>query len=395
MNVYLFTQQIDTLQKRLTKLYQNTNTSLQQPDLLLPTVIKELGVSSEKLQIATEELLQQNDELTTLRDHLEAEHQRYRELFNFMPDAYLVTDGQGKILETNRAAATLLGVEQSSLPGKLLVTVIPIEKRPAFRSQLNRLQQCDGVQKCTICLQQRQSGSLEAAVTVAPVRDVSGMLVALRWILRDITAIKRSELLLSTPEYDPCPDHPQHFYFKGDLIPLQPEKLWLVRHGLVKVSTINERGEEVLLGLLGPTMAFGSNLTDLPTYQAIALTPQVELASISCSEITASPKLATAVLPQISQRLRQTEALLAISGRRQAKDRLYHLLLFLKQQFGQPLAQGTRLSIRLTHQDLADACCTTRVTITRLLGKLQQQGYITFDTQNHMIFLCTDEGMRG
>jgi len=104
-------------------------------------------------------------------------------------------------------------------------------------------------------------------------------------------------------------------------------------------------------------------------------------------QIAASPGLARTLLHQIIQRLRQTESLLAISGHLHVKDRFYHLLQLLKQQIGQPVAQGTRLSIRFTHQDLADACSTTRVTITRLLGQLQQQGSITFDSNKHIIQL--------
>jgi CRP-like cAMP-binding protein len=96
-------------------------------------------------------------------------------------------------------------------------------------------------------------------------------------------------------------------------------------------------------------------------------------------------RLSQSFLPKITQRLRQTEALLAISGKRQVKERLHYFLQFLKQEIGQPMSQGIRLSVRLTHQDLADACCTTRVTITRLVGKLQQQGKIAFDSKHHMI----------
>ena len=61
------------------------------------------------------------------------------------------------------------------------------------------------------------------------------------------------------------------------------------------------------------------------------------------------------------------------------------LLLLLKQEIGQPVPQGTRMSVRFTDQDFAEACSTTRVTITRLLGQLQQQGRITLDSQNHII----------
>ncbi|WP_446344913.1 hypothetical protein [Coleofasciculus chthonoplastes] len=35
---------------------------------------------------------------------------------------------------------------------------------------------------------------------------------------------------------------------------------------------------------------------------------------------------------------------------------------------------------------MANACCTTRVTITRLFSQLQQQGKITFDAQRHLVW---------
>ncbi|WP_370589462.1 replication/maintenance protein RepL [Tychonema sp. LEGE 07203] len=38
------------------------------------------------------------------------------------------------------------------------------------------------------------------------------------------------------------------------------------------------------------------------------------------------------------------------------------------------------------HQDIANAICTTRVTVTRMLGKLQQQGLISRSGDRHLIF---------
>ncbi len=387
MNVDIIVQQVQALQGRLDKLYQNTNTSPPPTDWLLPTALKELGTTSEELQVAAEELLQQTEAVAFLQQQLQAERQRYQDLFEFMPDAYLVTDADGKIQEANHAAATLLGIEQLNLRGRLLINFVPVEKRSTFRSKLNRLHQYSRVQDFTISMEPRTDEPFEAALTVAPVRDSLGQLIALRWILRDITAMKRAQSAEDSQEYDPRQDRPKHVYLKGDLIPLEPEQLWLVRHGLVKLSTMNELGEEVLVGLIGSSMPFGSSLTDLLTYQAIAVSEKVELVRISLSEITACPKLAQALLPQISQRLRQTESLLAISGKRRVQERLHQMLLFLKDKFGQKVGQGIRVSIRLTHQELADACCTTRVTITRELGKLQKQGKITFDSHNHIVIL--------
>jgi len=102
-------------------------------------------------------------------------------------------------------------------------------------------------------------------------------------------------------------------------------------------------------------------------------------------DISASPQLAQALLPRINQRLRQTEALLALAGRRYVKDRPHQLLVLLKQELGQPGDQGICLNARLTHDELASACGTTRVTITRLLSEWRPQGWLSFDSDRQPV----------
>ena len=387
MKVEMFVQQVQDMHGRLNELYQGASTSIQlQSDLLLPVAFKELGMASEALQVASEQLFQHTEELAAAQAQVEAERQRYQDLFEFMPVAYLMTDTQGKIQEANRAAAKLLNVELSLLVNKLLVSFIPIQDRQVFRYKLNQMCSCDSVQEWTLRLQPGKGQLFDAALTVAPVRNSQGNLVSLRWILRDITEHKRAQLALKCHDYDPTQNRLKHFYSKGELISLEPDQLYIVCQGLVKLSTMNEKGEEIVVGLAGSSMPFGSSMTSLPTYSAIALSETVELVAIPLTEISASPRLAQALLPQVSERVRQTECLLAISGKRHVKERLYYLLLFLKQEIGQTVAQGTRLAVRLTHQDLADACCTPRVTITRLLSQLQQQGKIKFDSKHHILF---------
>ena len=57
----------------------------------------------EELRVADEELRVQNDELAASRDMIELERQKYHDLFNFAPDAYIVTDIKGMIREANVA----------------------------------------------------------------------------------------------------------------------------------------------------------------------------------------------------------------------------------------------------------------------------------------------------
>lgn len=389
MKVETFAQQVQDIHGRLSELYQGAIASAESPpNSLLPIAFKELGTASEALQIAAEQLFQHTDELTAIRAQVEAQRQRYQELFEFMPNAYLVTDAQGKILEANRAAALLLKVEQSFLLDKILVSFIPPPDRPAFRSKLAQLHPSSWSHEWRLRFQPRKNEVFDAAMSVAPVRNSQGKPITLRWIVRHITLAKPTRLALKSNDNDNDvnQERPKHFYSKGEIIPLESSFIWLVHRGLVKLSTMSERGDEVLVGLAGTSMVFGSSMTSLPTYQATALSDNVELVTIPLSEIAASPCLTQTLFPQMTKRLRQTESLLAISGKRHVKDRLQHLLLFLKQDFGYSVGQGTRLSIRLTHQELADACCTTRVTITRLLRQLQQQGVIAFDSK-HLIIL--------
>ncbi len=76
-------------------------------------------------------------------------------------------------------------------------------------------------------------------------------------------------------------------------------------------------------------------------------------------------------MSQLSQRLIKAQQLLSITGIRKMRERLWQLLLMLKEEMGQSVSDGTRLTIRFSHQNLAQIICTTRVTVTRILGDFQ------------------------
>ena len=175
-----------------------------------------------------------------------------------------------------------------------------------------------------------------------------------------------------------------HFYARGEEIPLVSQGVWQVCQGLVQLSTLCQNGEEVWLGWAEPSTFFGHWFSLLQSYQATALT-DVYLTWFSLTEINSSERLAQTVLQQMVRRMRQTEALLAISGQRRVEERLQQLLLLMKREIGQPVVEGTRLGVRLTHQNLANAIGTTRVTVTRLLSKLKSEGAIILDRDRHII----------
>ncbi|MBD2725011.1 PAS domain S-box protein [Nostoc sp. FACHB-892] len=384
MNIEKFIQHSETLHNRLADLYQTASVLPWISPDLLPHAFKELYNTSKVVQLAAEELHQQNEELIQTRNCLETERQYYQELFEFAPEAYLVTNIEGIIQDANFTAAKLLNVSKQLLVGKPIISFVPLEERQHLRSELIQLSQSDRVKELLIRLQQRHGDFFDAALTVAVARNPQGKATSLRWVLRNISERKRVESAVVKNDSDFSHDRPVQKYSKGETILLNPLVILYVCQGLVKLSTYCETGEEVLIGLATAGMVFGSSLTSLNIYQATALS-DVELVSIYAAEIAASPNLSHILLPKINQRLRQTESFLVICGRRRVQERLHHLLQLLKQEVGESVPGGTRLNVRFTHEDIASACCTTRVTITRLLGKLQEEGKISFDLNKHMI----------
>jgi CRP-like cAMP-binding protein len=187
--------------------------------------------------------------------------------------------------------------------------------------------------------------------------------------------------LLETPE-----GRKIRFYEKGENIPLPTSGVWQVDQGVVQLSQLHLNGEEILLGWVQPANFFGHCLTKIDTYQAKALS-DVYLKWYLLEEISENHPLNQAIFQQLIVRVKQTEALLAIAGLRRVEEKLQELLKLLRQELSEPVEDGQRILVRFTHQNFASTIGTTRVTVTRLLGEFQRQGWIRLDSDRRLIIL--------
>ncbi len=161
-------------------------------------------------------------------------------------------------------------------------------------------------------------------------------------------------------------------YFRAvQSIPLCRDDVWIIYRGMVQVQTIHPSGDESIISLIGPMMPLAQKFTTLESYDIYALT-DVDLLRLTWQDIQASPRLSMEMNQLLAIRLRQTESLLALLGRRQIGDRLVGFLGFLAREFGQPMPEGIFIDIHLTHQQIANVLGVTRVTVTRFLGILRQ-----------------------
>ncbi len=198
LNLDDFAKQIQDWCQRLAQLQQLTDESSLTPQQqeIIVTAVEGLSTAFAELQVANEELYQQHEELLVTQQALIAERQRYQQLFEFAPDAYLVTDVNGLIQEANRAAATLLNHSQQFLVGKPLACYVVEEERRAFRNQLHQRRQVEGVQEWEVSLRSPHQTPLITAVRVGTIQTPEGQPIGLRWLMRDITEHKRLELEL-------------------------------------------------------------------------------------------------------------------------------------------------------------------------------------------------------
>jgi len=170
-------------------------------------------------------------------------------------------------------------------------------------------------------------------------------------------------------------------FFPGD----PAERVYFLVKGAVKLSRVYEAGEEITVALLRENSVFGvlslitGNRSDR-FYHAVAFTP-VELFSVPIEQVEKAlkdnPELSMIMLQGLSSRILQTEMMIETLAHRDMGSRLVSFLLILCRDFGVPSSDGITIDLKLSHQAIAEAIGSTRVTVTRLLGALRQEQMIS------------------
>ena len=179
-------------------------------------------------------------------------------------------------------------------------------------------------------------------------------------------------------------------FFPGD----PAERVYLIRRGAVRLTRVYESGEEITVALLRENSLFGvlSLLTGDRSdrfYHAVAFT-RVEMISAPAGSvrnaIEADSGVGLLLLQGLSSRILQTETMIETLTHRDMSSRLVSFLLVLCRDFGVPSDQGITIDLRLSHQSIAEAIGSTRVTITRLLGDLRNLGLLQIDRKKITVF---------
>ncbi|MBD2663390.1 putative Transcriptional Regulator, Crp/Fnr family [Richelia sinica FACHB-800] len=160
----------------------------------------------------------------------------------------------------------------------------------------------------------------------------------------------------------------RQYFARRSLLPDQKNTIWQIETGFVRTFTYLEDGTTVALGLWGPGDMVGTAFSQVKPYQIECLT-KVEVNLIPLGEYS---EIAQTLLHHIQQ----AEELMIIRSYKKVETMLIKLLAWLSKKFGSEVEKGRLIDMRLTHEDLAEMIGSTRVTITRILGQLEQEGLI-------------------
>jgi CRP-like cAMP-binding protein len=161
---------------------------------------------------------------------------------------------------------------------------------------------------------------------------------------------------------------------------------FIITSGSVAVARVAGDGRETILSILKEGDFFGEmSLFDTALRSAsIKTLTDVEVGILMQDDflrlMDRSPQIGKLLVIELSERLRAANALIAATTSQDIRGRLATLLLNLSKNFGEPVENGTKITLRLTNQEMANMIGTTRETVNRTLNKMWDERLVDMRT---------------
>ncbi len=164
------------------------------------------------------------------------------------------------------------------------------------------------------------------------------------------------------------------------------KRIFILISGKVKISEINEKGDEmikelivpgdifgdVLLHYEGPNYEFAEVISERATYYAIG---QEQLASM----MRTNHMLTVNYMAKVSEKFKSLESRYINMVTKDVKSRLMYCFKEWARKEGKRFGNKIVLKNTLTHSDLANMISTSRQTVTVILNELKDAGEITYN----------------
>jgi CRP-like cAMP-binding protein len=170
---------------------------------------------------------------------------------------------------------------------------------------------------------------------------------------------------------------------------LPGDYMYVIREGQVKVTKLSGDGREKILELLGPGDFFGemSLLDNAVRSASVKSLTETRILALSRSdflkELRRNPDLAMAVIQELTHRVRHMDEQASSLSFQRVKERTQGLLLRLARE--ESTRDGRLVTPALTHQQIADMIGTSRETVTRIVKRLKDQGWLEQEGKHYLV----------
>ena len=161
-----------------------------------------------------------------------------------------------------------------------------------------------------------------------------------------------------------------------------PNSVYLLEQGLVRIYRLSETGAEVTFGYVSPGEVFG----ELPLFgvasresfaeSVIRSTVRKFPRAVLMRLLEMRPAMAIAVTQQMGERMRRIESRVEALVFRDVRSRVAGILLELAEDFGRAQGEGIVIDIPLTQGELATLVGSVRQTVNDALRQFEQAGWI-------------------
>ena len=155
--------------------------------------------------------------------------------------------------------------------------------------------------------------------------------------------------------------------------------LYIVNYGVLKAVVPTSLGRDRIADLYGQGDILGLAALDKADHpETVIAVHDACLTPIDPAQAMNDRKLRDYVMTSMARQIRRAREMLD-EAEMPVGARVTRALLRLAKRFGQPSddTQGVKLPLALTHEDLADLTGSSRVTITRILGELRNEGVLS------------------
>ena len=186
---------------------------------------------------------------------------------------------------------------------------------------------------------------------------------------------------------------------KDERIPARSGLLYLVNQGAIRLMGISQSSiinddepdeiesspdfsEEAFLGFVDAGQPFEIVAQSSFNLQAYAHVDRTIVIWMYWHDLDNWPHFRKEVFEAFRYQHQRKLLWLSALGQRKTIDRLISFLTLLIEEYGKPGEQGYYLPYLLTHAQIGSAIGSTRVTVTRLMGRLRRQGLISLHDDN-------------